>query len=249
MVGVRSLLSDHPGAMRAVGIAVGVLVLCVVVTAVRRGAHARLVTALLGAGLLMLALAPVFFSHYTDFLVPFAALLAGAAVGSLRWPRLGGRVARTAIAVVVLAFAGIQVTSAVLRTHPSRVDVAALQRAVPRTGCVLTETPTLAELAGTLARRGCAVWLDPRGTALTSASVGRISPFYPDGFRRLPAWQGRWLEWAARSQAIVITGDPCMHPVWTGVVCRYLDHRFPDVTVVGTHRGDPTMPVEVRTRR
>lgn len=252
MAAARTLVRGHPAEVVALAVAVGLLLAWCAVRAARRDPLGRLLVALVAAGLVMLLLAPPYFTHYADYLVPFVALLCGAAVGEGHPVRRPGRAARPVAAVLVAGLcllAGEQVASAVRRTVPSTVHLAALRRAVPARGCVLTETPSLAELAGTLVRPGCPVWLDPRGTALTGLRGRDPAHFYPAGFRNLRSWQARWLAWARQARAVVVLGDPCTHPVWTPAVCGYLTREFRLSRVEGAHTGRPPLPVEVWLRR
>ncbi len=260
LAGARLPLPGPVNAVVTLTVVVAVVLLAATVRACRRDSFGRLAVALLGASLGMFALAPVFFTHYGDFLVPFAALTAGASVGGAPAPRpaparrsappaRAAHVRAGAVFVLLAAVGTQQVASAVTRAAPSTVALSSLRHALPRTGCVMTETASLAVLAGTLTRGTCPVWLDPRGTAL-DALPARLAPgFYPDGFRRLPRWQSAWLAWAARADALVVIGDPCRHPVWTSRVCHDIETHFRLAAVVGSHGGQPPLTVQVWSRR
>lgn len=246
ITGARTLLHGSPPAVTAVALALAAFLVAAAYVTWRRDRFGRLLVGLLAAGLAMLLAAPVYFTHYGDFLTPFAALVVGAGVSSATTSL---RVPAAALLAVVTAVAGQQTLSAATRTTPSAVSAASLRELHARPGCLMAQTPTVAELADMLTRPDCPVWLDARGTAL-SEDAGRLrAGFYPSGFRQLPRWQAAWVAWAGRASDVVVVGAPCAQPVWAPGVCHFIESRFRFVGTLGSAGAHPPKPIELWVRR
>jgi alpha-1,2-mannosyltransferase len=157
----------------------------------------RLFVALLGAGLVVLALVPVWWVHYASFVAVPAALTLGAGISRVHhWVSARSRRVSYAVtsllAVVGMASLGVPVLRTTLGAPFPAGQLEAPVAA--SAGCVTTDDPIALIQTDVLTRnlqRGCRIMVDIRGYAFD-----RYSPAWaPDGRRRSPGWQANTLNY------------------------------------------------------
>ncbi|MDQ1530641.1 MAG: alpha,2-mannosyltransferase, partial [Microbacteriaceae bacterium] len=181
--------------------ALGLGALLVIAFADRR---AWVLIALLVANVLVVMQAPSFFEHYAALTAAPLVLVIGVGVGRLV-DQLRRRPARiAAVALIVVAIAGLNV-----RRSSERVDrpvpVAALQAAAARIhGCIVSDEPDLLATMGVLTRdldRGCP--LEPDMSGISFDPAGQV-PGKPDlGRTKNPVYQGLVLRYLRSGDAFI----------------------------------------------
>jgi alpha-1,2-mannosyltransferase len=185
---------------------VGVITAMAALLAVRVPA-ARVFVALLVAQCLVICASPPFFTHYTAFTGPAAALTAGVASQRLvdrltaRAPRLR-RPALAVLAVAVVVIATPSFTHAIYTPF----DGAHVGSLVAGRRCVAADSPAVLILAGVLTRdldRHCPTRIDVSGaTYNVDAVVGANGRMVPRARNRL--WQDDLIAYLTSAQAAIV---------------------------------------------
>ena len=171
-----------------------------------------------------------FFYHYPDFPAPWLAIAVGAAAGSLaclvkgsaRPARLGRRVIAAAIAVVILAIAGIEARElAPAHVPASPANISAL---VPAGSCLIADQVSFAIAANRFSApsASCPDVVDSLATTL--ALSGGVSP--QGGAGQVPGVVAGWEAIYSKAQyAWVSAGAPARIP-WTGDFAEWFASHF-----------------------
>lgn len=205
---LMSMLAGHLTVTPTWTVALAAVVACTLLAASLPGA--RCVTALFVANAALLILGSLFFTHYTTFVTPLLAIVAGAAVARVgTWRHgLGTATATGLVAAVALSSAGSLARVGAVY-HP--VPTSALRAAVDSTGgCVTAQMPILIADADRLTsdlRAGCLIYPDTTGWIYDSVVMNRpaAAPFV--GRTRSPRWQALEARYLESGSTTIIRGS------------------------------------------
>jgi len=191
-----------------------------------------LVTAVLATAAIMLY--PAFFYHYPDFPAPWLAIAVGAAVQSLACliqgtasrARLARRVLAAAVAVIILAIAGIEARELDPASVPaSPANVSAL---VPAGSCLIADQVSFAIAADRFEAPspGCPDLID--SLAVTLALSDGVSP--QSGARYAPnvvaEWDAGWEAIFGKAQYVWLQGGSSARIPWTPALQSWFSAHF-----------------------
>ena len=186
------------GAAEAVSAgALGLLVVAAGVAAWRIP-RARPLVVLLVAQLLVLGLAPSYFTFYDDYAAPALALVTAGAARAIATgaPRLGWAGPGALAAAAALSAATLVQPVAVVEPFPG----APLARAVRHVRCLMTDSPMALIEVNALSRdlaNGCPNWVDVTGRTYGQDNLPRPRPSNP-------RWQADLLRYLLSGQAILV---------------------------------------------
>ncbi len=187
-----------------------------------------LVTAVLAIAAIMEY--PAFFYHYPDFPAPWLAITVGAAVQSLAClvegtagrARLARRVLAAAVAVVILAIAGIEARE----LEPAHVPAspASVSALVPAGSCLVADQVSFAIAADRFAAPGpgCPDLID--SLAATLALSGGVSP--QGGAGHAPAVVAGWEAIFGKAQYVWLSGGASARIPWTPALQSWFSAHF-----------------------
>ena len=231
-----------PGATSAESVAavVGVVAIALLAAAFAwQFVSARVFVVLLVAQSLVLCASPPYFTHYTAFTAPAAALTAGAGSQGFvdflgaRQPRLR----RLTIAVLVIAVA-FTATPSFTHAIYTRFDGGQVSRVLAGRHCVVADSPAVLILANVLTRdldRRCPTQIDVSGVTYNLDEVlgsnGRMMPRVRNGL-----WQKELTAYLLSGQAAIVarSRDDALDPASKRALRRLsLLYRGPSVSVYG----------------
>jgi hypothetical protein len=187
-----------------------------------------------GAGL---AWPAAFYYHYAAFLAPFIALPIGVAAEVLSHSGALSRSLARSRALVVGGACAVMVVGAVHAVRivqtddqPQVPDVAAVERAVPKGSCTVSDNPAVLLLADRFsAPSGCSDLVDSDGSTLTWSRGKRGS-----GATTSAAAITDWIVVFEHTDYLLLTGglDPGRIP-WDGTLLDYLHSHFREASDAG----------------
>jgi alpha-1,2-mannosyltransferase len=171
-----------------------------------------------------------FFYHYPDFPAPWLAIAVGAAVASLAClitgtagrARLARRVLAAAVAVVILAVAGIEARELdPAHVPPSPANVSAL---VPAGSCLVADQVSFAIAANRFAApsQGCPDVID--SLAVTLALSGGVSP--QGGAGHAPNVVAGWEAVFGKAKYVWLSGGASARIPWTPALQTWFSAHF-----------------------
>ena len=187
-----------------------------------------LVTAVLATAAIMEY--PAFFYHYPDFPAPWLAITVGAAVQSLAClvkgtdgrARLARRVLAAAVAVVILAIAGVEARE----LEPAHVPAspASVSALVPAGSCLVADQVSFAIAADRFAAPGpgCPDLID--SLAATLALSGGVSP--QGGAGHAPTVVAGWEAIFGKAQYVWLSGGASARIPWTPALQSWFSAHF-----------------------